>query len=329
MEKSKNIYATIVQGRYALRALALYESINKYLKHNILIILCLDDEAWQLLRKLNLSNCRVLQAESFETPLLQKLKIERPTAEYCWTCKPFILDFIFSEYKNVGWAIYLDSDTMVFSDPDQGLPEDPESHVLLTPHRPTTSYFLEHIKNAGTYNAGYIAFRNSILGKDVLLWWLEKCVEACPMVPQEGIYGDQYYLNYMPKLFKGIMISSNKGLNAAPWNINGHVVRKVGDRTFIGDDELLTYHMQGVEIITNRIIDFYKGNYVVPKKVKEYIYRPYAFYLMKSWDKIKANFPALFNLSDVSSLQKRFIIRHLIKIINRKSNLYINILDNK
>lgn len=327
MEKSKNIYATIVQGRYALRALALYESMNKYLKHNILIILCLDDEALQLLRKLDLSNCRVLQAESFETPLLLKLKTERPTAEYCWTCKPFILDFIFSEYKNVGWAIYLDSDTLVFGDPDQGLPEDPESHVLLTPHRPTTNYFLEHIKSAGTYNAGYIAFRNSMQGKDVLLWWLEKCMEACPMVPQEGIYGDQYYLNYMPELFKGIMISPNKGLNAAPWNINGQVVTKVGDRIFIGDDELLTYHMQGVEIITNRIIDFYKGNYIVHETIKQYIYIPYAFYLLKAWDKIEENFAGKVNLSDVSNLHIRVILRYLFKILKRKNNLYFSILD--
>ncbi len=326
MENSINIYATIVQGHYALRALALYESMNKHLKHNILIILCLDDEAWQLLRNLDLSNCRVLQAKSFETPVLQKLKTERATAEYCWTCKPFILDFIFSEYKNAGWAIYLDSDTMVFGDPDQGLPEDPESHVLLTPHRPTENYFLQHIKTAGTYNAGYIAFRNSEQGKDVLLWWKEKCIEACPMVPQEGIYGDQYYLNYMPELFKGIMISTNKGLNAAPWNINGQVVTKHGDQTFIGDDELLTYHMQGVEIFTNRIIDYYKGSYVIPEDIKQYIYRPYALCISKAWKKIKKNVAGKVNLSDVSNLYIRFIVRHFLKILNRKSNLRISIL---
>jgi hypothetical protein len=327
LENSINIYATIVQGHYALRALALYESMKKHLKHNLLIILCLDDEAWQLLRNLDLSNCRVLQAMSFETPVLQKLKSERATAEYCWTCKPFILGFIFSEYKNAGWAIYLDSDTMVFGDPDQGLPKDPESHVLLTPHRPTDNYFLQHIKTAGTFNAGYVAFRNSELGKDVLLWWKEKCIEACPMIPQEGIYGDQYYLNYMPELFEGIMISTNKGLNAAPWNITGQVVTKNGDQTFIGDDKLLTYHMQGVEIITNGIIDYYKGSYVLPEDVKHYIYRPYALYISKAWEKIKKNVDRKVNLSDLRSFGIRFLVRHLLRILNRKSNLRIGILD--
>lgn len=327
MENSINIYATIAHGRYALRALALYESMKKHLDHNLLFILCLDNTAWESLKNLNLKNCRVLHSDSVEIPLLLKLKKERAAPEYCWTCKSFVLELIFSEYKNVGWAIYLDSDTMVFGDPDHGLPEDPESHVLLTPHRPTDEYFLSHIKTAGIYNAGYIAFRNSEEGKTALSWWKKKCVEACPMIPQEGIYADQYYLNYMPELFNGIMISTNKGLNAAPWNISGQVVTKHIDKVFIADDELLTYHMQGVEIFTNWIIDNYKGTYVMPKTVRQYIYKPYAFYISLAWKKIKKNVEGDVRLSDVGNLYLRFVVRHLLKILSRKSNLCISILD--
>jgi hypothetical protein len=327
LENSINIYATIVQGRYALRALALHESMNKHLKNKILIILCVDDIAWQLLSNLELSNCRIVHIRSFETSILEKLKFERSIAEYCWTCKPFVLEFIFAEYKNASWGIYLDSDTMVFGDPDKGLPKDLESHVLLTPHRPTDNYFLQHIKTAGTYNAGYIAFRNSDQGREVLLWWKEKCIEACPMVPRDGIYGDQYYLNYMPEFFEGIIISTNKGLNAAPWNISGQMVTKYDERTFIEDDELLTYDMQGVEIITKKIINYYKGNYVLSRDIKNSIYRPYALLISKAWEKIVKNLDGKVNLSDVNEINVRFIVRNFLKIMNRKSNLQISILE--
>jgi hypothetical protein len=84
--------------------------------------------------------------------------------------------------------------------------------------------------------------------------------------------------------------------------------------------------MQGVEIFTNRIIDYYKGSYVIPEDIKQYIYRPYALCISKAWKKIKKNVAGKVNLSDVSNLYIRFIVRHFLKILNRKSNLRISIL---
>ena len=71
----------------------------------------------------------------------------------------------------------------------------------------------------GNFNAGFIAFKNTTNGKNVLNFWKKKCLNWCFDIPDKSRYADQKYLNEIPKKFNKIQTKPSVGLNLAPWNI--------------------------------------------------------------------------------------------------------------
>lgn len=237
---------------------------------------CMDEASARLLEKLDLANCWIVRSEEFETKALLAAKRGRAMNEYCWTCKPAILLHAFARQPNLDWAVYLDSDMMAFGNPDKPLVEAGDANVVLTPHRPSNPHFVTEVKVAGKYNAGYTAFQNSNEGTRALRWWLERCLELCPNVPVNGVYADQTYLNDIPNLFSGVHSSSNKGLNAAPWNLEDVTVAFNNDQPQMDDDPLLIYHFQAFKIYGCRLYDMYPGHIKISGAALCHIYRPYA-----------------------------------------------------
>ena len=274
------LYVTIVSYEYALMGLSIGRALQKQGKQSA--IYCMDEKVAELLATANIQNCFIFPPSAYMTNALSDIRKERKDSEFCWTCKSVILTHALQKFPELDWAIYLDSDMMIYGDPDSGLPENENSNVVLTPHSPSTSHFESFIEKAGEYNAGYIAFRNSTEGCRALSWWRDRCLESCSVNADGEVYADQRYLNLMPELFSGVYISGHAGLNAAPWNILGKSINSSGEAIFINQDQLLAYHMQGFKIVSREIFDLYCGEQRLPKEVRETIYLPYVCHLVET-----------------------------------------------
>jgi len=319
----KSLYATIVNEQYALRALVLYKSFAPVMGGKIFSVYCTDQGAVNLLNDFTNDSFVVVPPDSFENVKLSTLKVQRAINEYCWTCKPVILEHAIEHFPEIEWVVYLDSDMMAFGDPDDGLPTDMDINVVVTPHRPSSDYFAQFMDSAGQYNAGYVAFKNSEVGRAALRWWKDRCIECCPNTPENGAYADQKYLDYMVTDFSGVLASSNVGLNAGPWNISGREVCERDGVVFVDDTPLLLYHMQAFRIYSMSLFDIYGGPVRIAGSVRQAIYRPYESLIASSWKILKKANPSFKQNPDTSIWKTKTLLRELKKIAQGISNLRI------
>jgi hypothetical protein len=314
----KNIYITVVSYEYVLMAISIVRALASQQKE--CAIYCIDDRAADLLEDLNLKSCMILRPEDYTNDKLSTIRKNRSDSEFCWTCKSVALEHILTQVDGLNWAIYLDSDMMIYGDPDQGLPPGTSNHVMLTPHRPSNSHFKSFMAKAGDYNAGYIAFRNSKEGQRALRWWRNKCEESCSVNADNGIYADQRYLNAIPHLFNGVFISEHIGVNAAPWNIIGKDITSVDGVIYINDLPLLIYHMQGLKKIGYGLFDLYCGEQKMSSAIRDIIYIPYLCHLKNAESLLSKDYHRLTKLK--ISLLFRLIIRELKRVLFGVSNIY-------
>jgi len=314
----KNIYVTVVSYEYALMAISIVRALASQQKE--CAIYCIDDRAADLLEDLNLKSCMIFRSKDYTNDKLSYIRKNRSDSEFCWTCKSVALEHILTQVDDLDWVIYLDSDMMIYGDPDQGLPPGTSNHVMLTPHRPSNSHFKSFMAKAGDFNAGYIAFRNSEEGRRALRWWRNKCEESCSVIADSKVYADQRYLDDIPHLFNGVFISEHTGVNAAPWNILGKDITRVNGIVFVNEQPLLIYHMQGFKIIGYNIFDLYCGDQKIPTTIRKLIYLPYLCHLKNAESLLSKDYHRLTKLK--ISLLFRLIIRELKRVLFGVSNIY-------
>lgn len=319
----ESLYLTIVNERYALRALVLYKSLLPYLGNKRFVVYCVDDGAVRVLENMREKSLLVVAPDDFEDADLLSLKNERPINAYCWMCKPVILEHALARFPDAEWAVYLDSDMMAFADPDEGLPSESDANVVLTPHRPSDDYFSDFIPTVGHYNAGYVAFRNTEIGRSALHWWRDRCVEYCPGAPVDGVYADQKYLDDVAVNFSGVHASGHAGLNAGPWNILGYRISMRDNKVFVNDDALLLYHMQAFHIFGRHLFDAYKGSVRMPSSVRRCIYRPYQNLIANSWKTLTDANAGFRQDADSSLWRMTTLFSELKKLIRGISNLSV------
>lgn len=268
-----SIYCTIFDSNYTARALALHASFLEFNRDGLFALVCIDDLAADLLAALDLPRALVLRPAEYVTPALKAVEPTRSRGEYCWTCKPIVLLHLMDRFPDASWVVYLDTDMMLFDEPDSALPGD-RAHYLLTPHRFHAS-FSEFAEDAGKFNAGYMAARNTPQGRQVVEWWQQRCLESCSVILTPETYADQKYLNRIPVLFPWGEASAHAGLNAAPWNIDAYDVTERNGKVFVGDNALVLYHFQALNVFRDGTATLYAGNRRVAKSLQRLVYAPY------------------------------------------------------
>lgn len=276
----RSVYCTIFDVKHLSRALTLYQSLIDHNKTALFAFICIDKESLDLLNKLNLDRALIFSDDDFLTPELELARNTRSRGEYCWTCKPLGLKFLAKTILHIDWFVYLDADTMLFSDPDSILP--PENfHYVVTPHRFSRDF---HCFKAlvGDFNAGYFAVRASDLGITVIDWWAEQCLNSCSVIPSDDTFADQKYLNRMPHIFPFGLSNPPISLNLGPWNVGDCVVERIESNILVNESPLVLYHYQGLRILDCRIIDLYASSRKLRKDVRYLIYRGYLTKLSQS-----------------------------------------------
>ena len=249
----ESAYCSLMTKSRLYQLLAMIVSLNKVRAGKFrFFVLCVDDETYLLLKKLNWENVTVFRDHEFGEDILA-LKKKRRIHEYCWTLKALFLEMVLTKYPEVMRVTYMDSDLYFWDDPEIIFNEQPDCSVLLCreeKYRPEwRPNFIKRVtKITGEYNSGFISFKRDEMGIACLSWWKEQTLEACRIDPMKGIFGDQKYLNEMPQLFSNICDITTPGVNIGPWDYRKYTFSEKNEQVFINRIPLIFYHFSGVRI---------------------------------------------------------------------------------
>lgn len=255
-------YVTLFNALFLPQGLALHISMERHISDYVLWILCVDDETYEVLGKLNLPNVRLLQLSRLETEDLLRVKAERTIGEYCWTLTPFSPRFVFEADPAVKRVTYIDADLWFRRNPAPIFREldTAGKSVLITDH----GYAPEHDQSAtsGQYCVQFMAFDRQ-RGEGVRKWWEDRCIEWCYGRIEDGKFGDQKYLDDWPSRFGGeVHVLQDKELTLAPWNASRF---PYGQAIF--------YHFHSLRIVSNELIRI--GDHALPAVLITNVYQPY------------------------------------------------------
>jgi hypothetical protein len=249
----ESAYCSLMTKSRLYQFLALYVSLNKVRVGDFkFYVLCVDDETYHLLKKLNWKNLTVFQDKELGDDILA-LKKERKIHEYCWTLKALFLEMVLTKYPELMRVTYMDSDLYFWDDPEIIFNKQPDCSVLLSrekKYRPEwkPNFIKKVTKLTGEYNSGFISFKRDEMGMACLRWWKEQTLEACRIDPRHGIFGDQKYLNEMPRIFSNICDINTPGVNIGPWDYRKYTFSENDDQIYIDHIPLIFFHFSGVRV---------------------------------------------------------------------------------
>ncbi len=270
-------FCTYFDHRYLPRALALHASLVRHAGPFRLHVLCMDDLTFESLQARSLPEIvphRLADLEAWE-PRLGRIRSERNSVEYYFTCTPCVPLYMLDQYPDLDHIIYLDADLYFYSDPTPLLTRLRTASVLMLGHR--FPPHLVHLEEFGIYNVGLVGFRADGAGRACLGRWRDRCLEWCFDRREGDRYADQRYLDDWPEQFPGVAVAADKGANLAPWNVGGHVLRASGGKVFVDGEPLIFYHFHGVRPISRRVFNLGLNQYHVRlgPVLQQHVYRPY------------------------------------------------------
>ena len=130
-------------------------------------------------------------------------------------------------------------------------------------------------EDKGMYNVGLLMFRNDSSATAALDWWQEACIDWCHFRVEHDRFADQKYLDRMPELFHGVVVSSDRGLAVAPWNwmTVGPVSSEAG--VLVDREPMVTYHFHGLRLYGSRLYELPEVDNAMKRTLRNQIYAPY------------------------------------------------------
>lgn len=283
-------FCTHFNIRYLSKAIALHESMEKHIKDYHLFMFVFDDLSLSILNKLKLSNTTLVSYKEFENEALLEIKRKRNVKEYMWTVTAFTISYILKTYP-VENCTYIDADIYFFHDPSQVFEEQKNYSAIITEHRYHAKY--DQTSTSGRFCVQFNTFTNSAYSLNILKEWQELVAEWCYDRQEDGLFGDQMYLDQWPEKYADVHIAMHPGIGVAPWNIlsyaglsqtNGSILLNSN----IGQsDYLIFYHFHGLSLYSGKIGDL--GNFILKQNVVKLIYKPYLNSIKKANRKIQEN----------------------------------------
>lgn len=204
-------FCTLFDSYYIHKGLALYRSLESVCSDFTLYVMAFDEPTYRTLKHLGLPHM-VVENESgpFLTDELAACKAERKRNEYCWTCGSAVTWYFLTTYS-LDHIVYLDADMMFFHDPQPLFDELRGASVGLSPHFTDEELY-------GKYCVQFVYFKNDESGLAALSWWRNQCIAWCYDRYEDGLFGDQVYLDRMAGQFPHVVEIKDRGCGVAPWN---------------------------------------------------------------------------------------------------------------
>ena len=275
------VFCTLFDSYYLDKGIALINSLNRVCENYVLYLLTFDDRTEEILEEMKFSNVKIISLRQFETEELLEIKKVRSKAEYCWTCTPNLIEYVFDKYK-VNYCTYIDADMYFYSSPEILLDEFVQSgaSVGLTRHAfPNTIHGEKLLKTSGKYCVEFNTFKNDEAGRRLLDMWKKQCMEECSIEK----CGDQLYLTDWGEKYSEVYDYTNLGAGVAPWNLLNYKVRGTFPSFTITTGHkkynIVFYHFQGIAYsgdgrIKMNILSWVDNGLISRETVRK-IYYPY------------------------------------------------------
>jgi hypothetical protein len=242
-------FCTLFDADFLPRALALYRSLERVGGDFHLRAYAMEPGLAGLIDRLELPHLTAVDVGELESadPELAAVRSDRTWGEYCFTATPSVCQHSLQSDPALSEITYLDADLMFFADPAVLFEEIGNASVAIVPHR-FSSRWAHCEASHGHYNVGFNTFRRDSAGLAALDWWRERCLEWCYLRFEPGRYGDQVYLNEFPRLFADVHVVKHPGAAVAPWNSEGRIVARQGDRIYVDGQPLIFYHFASLHL---------------------------------------------------------------------------------
>ena len=250
-------FCTYFDKNYLFKGLTLFDSIKvQKIKFNFWI-LCFDNLTFRVIKQLNYPEIKLILIDKLEEhyPELTKVKKTRSSVEYFWTCTPFLPDYILRSNPDVDIITYLDADMFFFSHPSPIYHDFGNNSIYIVEHRFPEQYKISGERDAGKYNVGIMLFRNDDNAKSCLKWWQEKCLEWCYNSIENGMLGDQKYLDEFRSKFNKVKVSSLLSVGLGGWNYFDHAFNSRNNTLYVDNKPMIIFHFNWIEIIKPRLFD--------------------------------------------------------------------------
>lgn len=235
---------TIIAQNYLPQAMALLESTRKMYPAIDFYILITDAEAQNNFEPL-LPTAHILTPEdlNIEFEWLTEMRSYYDAVEMATSLKPFLLETLLIE--GVESVTFLDPDILLYSELSDGFDAARANGIALTPHRLTPSNILKDGYNElafmqyGIFNLGYIAVGQA--GREMLKWWAERLRWYSTRFPNDVVFTDQKWINFVPALFD-FRVIKHFGYDIAPWNIDERPLTTRNGQYFAGGQPVVFVH---------------------------------------------------------------------------------------
>ncbi len=257
-------YVTLFDVGFAPQGIALHRSLQRHAGEHTLWVLCMDEAAAGLLRKLELPSVRTIKLSDAESNDLLGVRPGRSRAEYCWTLTPFTFDLVLERAPDSERVTYVDADVWLRDDPRPIFTDFDRSDaaVQITEH----AYAPEHDQTAtsGRYCVQFLTMDRE-RSVPVRRWWQERCIEWCFARVEDGKFGDQKYLDDWPERFGDLVhVATPKGRFQGPWNATRYPY-----------SEAITYHFHGMRLVEHDSVSPVSTGYSIPRPHWRNVYEPY------------------------------------------------------
>jgi len=200
----------------------------------------------------SLENWRILECEDIDISEIDSMSFRYDITEFSTAIKPGAFKYFLNsgEYDVV---IYLDPDILVLSSFDEIFEKLNNGYeAAVTPHitkpiedgeKPDDKSMLQ----AGVYNLGFLAVRNTRAVKDFMEWWHRRLVSDCRIDLSEGLFVDQKWADLLPSFIQKTFVCHHSGYNVAYWNLMQRVITRSGNKWYANGEKLRFFHFSGVE----------------------------------------------------------------------------------
>lgn len=279
-------FCTLFDSNYAAKGWVMYQSLRKVCSQFHLYVFAFDESLANTLKRMRLPDITVIPLSDFEDEDLLRVKAERSTGEYCWTCSSSTILYCIQHY-HLDHCTYLDSDLYFFSDPDVLIKEMGEADVLITEHRYSSQYDQSDI--SGKYCVQFMTFKNTDNSLAILRWWRNECLKWCYNRHEDGRFGDQKYLDDWTTRFNGVHVLNHLGGGVAPWNMQQYVFfqekgQLKGRDTRGLSFDVVFFHFHALLCFKKGLVrEFYAQEYELSRNARKMLYVPYISHLKRAF----------------------------------------------
>lgn len=275
-------YCTLFDSNYLDKGLVMIDSLNRVCKSAIIYVLAMDELCYKVIKDINNEQVKVIGLEEFMDETLKQIKLERSSAEFCWTCTSHLINFVISNY-NVNCCTYIDSDLYFYSDPTVLLEEMGEKDAQIIKHGFCKNLEgLAYLLKSGRYCVEFNTIKNTEHGMELLKTWMHQCDKSCS-TSEKGIFGDQMYLNSWRNDSR-VSVVKNLGGGVAPWNIGKYVLKEKNGYSYVlrrrflrRKFNLVFYHFHMINYIDRKTVNInvHKRFWCLDEKLVKELYFPY------------------------------------------------------